>query len=203
MVFVLTVDQVDSRRQGDLVDAAMSRLEPLPTLRPFVRTVGDEFQGVLEDALSVLAGTLDLMRDGQWHVGVGVGPVELPLPRDTRAARGPAFVAARSAVERAKHQPSHVSVRATPPAESEARDAEVVLRLLAALRERRTEDGWQAVDLVASGATQAQAAERLQVSQQAVSQRLQAASWTLERDATPVLARLLERADAVAGQRST
>ena len=66
------------------------------------------------------------------------------------------------------------------------------------MRERRTEPGWQAVDLIAEGLTQAEIASRLQVSRQAVGQRLQAAQWSLEREARPLLARLLARAEDAA-----
>ena len=195
---MVTADQIQSRRHGDLVDAALSALSGIPTTLPFDRTVGDELQGLLTEPVSVVDATLTLMRARQWHIGIGVGPVESPLPDRSTAARGPAFVAARAAVERAKLVASHVSVQAEPAGRAEAFDVEVVLRLLAALRERRTPEGWQAVDLMAHGRTQAEVAAELGVSRQAVGQRLTAAHWAVEQDARPVLARLLHRSDAVA-----
>ena len=197
---MLTADQVDSRTGGDRVDAALAILRPLPTLLPFTRTVGDELQGLLTDPLSVAHAILALMRAGDWHIGIGVGPVEGSLPADSRAARGPVFVAARAAVEDAKREPSRLRVVAVPPAEQAGHDAEVVLHLLAAVLDRRTAEGWAAVDLVRAGRTQAQAAVQLGVSRQAVGQRLQAAHWTLEREALPVVARLLERSESIAGR---
>jgi hypothetical protein len=196
-VFVLTVDQVDSRRSPDLVEAVVEQLAPLPTRLPFTRTVGDEFQGVLEDGASVVDAILTLMRTGTWHVGVGVGPVDEPLPADPRSARGPAFLAARSAVEQAKREPGHVHV-AAPAAPAEAEDVVVVLQLLAALRDRRTPSGWAAVDLMTAHGQQAEVAEQLGVTRQAVGQRLQAAGWALEQRALPTLARLLDRVDTAA-----
>jgi hypothetical protein len=197
-VFVLTVDQVASRRQRDLVGPTLAVLAALPTRLPFTRTVGDEFQGVLADGRSVVDAILVLMRSSSWHVGLGVGAVEEPLPADPRSARGPAFLAARTAVEQAKRDPGHVQVVA-PAAPEEAEDAAVVLALLTGLRARRTASGWEAVDLMAGGGQQAEVAERLGVSRQAVGQRLQAAGWALEQRTLPTLARLLDRADAAAG----
>ena len=48
-VAVLTVDQRNSRTSDDRVPATLAALARLPTLRPFQRTAGDEFQGVLDD----------------------------------------------------------------------------------------------------------------------------------------------------------
>jgi hypothetical protein len=197
-VFVLTVDQIRSRQRQDLVEPALDALRAVPTRLPFTRTVGDEFQGVLEDAVSVVDAILTLMREGGWHIGVGIGTVEEPLPDDPRSARGPAFLAARSAVDRAKREPTHVCVGAADPAAVEGEDAEVVLQLLAALRSRRTDQGWEAADLMSATGSRTEVAARLGVTRQAVGQRLQAASWTTEQRALPALARLLDRADAAA-----
>lgn len=198
MPFALTVDQVGSRRRPDAVDAALGQLAGVATVLPFVRTVGDELQGLLGDPVSVVDAILLLMRNDQWHIGLGIGPVEEPLPDDSRAARGPAFLCARTAVGAAKSEPSHLAVMAPLAAADAAYDAQTVGRLTAALRQRRTAPGWQAVDLMATGLTQSEVAGRLQVSRQAVGQRLQAAEWSLEQAARPTLVRLLARADAAA-----
>jgi hypothetical protein len=197
-MFVLTVDQIRSRERQDLVEPALDALRTVPTRLPFTRTVGDEFQGLLEDAVSVLDAILWLMRKGGWHIGVGVGRVEEPLPDDPRSARGPAFLAARSAVDRSKREPTHVCVGAVDPAAVEAEDAEVVLQLLATLRSRRTDQGWEAADLMSATRSRTEVAARLGVTRQAVGQRLQAAAWGTEQRALPTIARLLDRADAVA-----
>lgn len=202
MPFVLTVDQVSSRTSPDLVDQTLRRLS-VDTVLGFARTVGDEFQGVLDDPLSVVTAILELMRDETWHIGVGIGPVETPLPKDPREARGPAFTLARYAVEDAKSVPEHIKISATPPAEQEAGDAEVVLRLLAAIRERRSDQGWQAVDEMSDSTTMQQAADRLGITRQAVGQRLRTANWAAERDAVPTLARLLERAERASAEEAT
>lgn len=200
-MFALTVDQVDSRSRGDHVDVALRRLAGLSTRLPFVRTVGDEFQGLLTEELSVVDAILRLMHPGSgsdWHIGVGVGSVELPLPRTAPSARGDAFIAARAAVERAKSSRTAVCITAVRAASTEAEDAEVVVGLVADLLKRRSPQGWAAVDLAAAGLTHAEVAERLGISRQAVSQRLAAAGWSGEVAARPVLGRLFARVDAAA-----
>ena len=191
MPYVLTVDQRRSRRSVDRVDAALATLASVPTVLAFERTAGDEFQGVLADPVSVVDVMLHLVSDAHWHIGVGVGPVQHPLPASTRAAHGPAFELAREAVEAAKRRPQHLAVRALDPVA--AADAEAVLALIAATVSRRSKQAIEAVDLVGSGLTTTQAAARLGISRQAVGQRLSAGLWHEERDVRPAAARLLER----------
>jgi hypothetical protein len=191
VAFVLTVDQRGSRG-SDRVPRALALLSGVPTLLRFERTAGDGFQGVLDDPAAVVEAVRRLIRDGGWSVGVGAGPAQTPTPGGTRAGAGPAFLAARSAVEAAKRRPVPVAVRgaATEP----AADAQAVLTALAALVGRRSAQAWEAIALVESGRTQAQAAAELGVTRQAVGQRLAAGLWEVERDLRPVAARLLARA---------
>jgi hypothetical protein len=197
MPFVLTVDQIQSRAQQDLVEVTLAGLRDVDTLLPFTRTVGDEFQGLVANPASVVDVTLSLMRTVAWHIGIGIGAVQQPLPSDARQARGPAFLAARSAVEAAKKQSTHLSVRSVPD-RFEAHDAEIPFRLLIALQLRRSPQGWEAAELMDRGLTQAAAASTLAITRQALSQRLQAAHWSLDREARLVLARLLARAERAA-----
>lgn len=192
MPYVVTVDQQHSRRSEDRVGAVLVRLAGTATLLPFERTVGDEFQGLLDDPLSVVDVILDLVRDGCWHIGVGAGPVEEPLPTSTRAARGPAYTLAREAVETAKHLPQHLAVRGVD--EDGAADAQALLTLLAALVGDRSDAAWEAADLARTGLTATEIGRRLGVSRQAVGQRLGTALWRQEQDARPTAARLLATA---------
>jgi len=192
MLFVMTVDQRGSRRSGDRVPAVLSVLSGVPTVLRFERTAGDEVQGVLDDPAAVVDVVRRLVRDGGWSIGVGAGPVQTPLPGSTRAGAGPAFVAARSAVEAAKRRPVRVAVRGV--ASEPAADAQAVLTALAALVERRSDQAWEAIGLVEAGRTQAEAAAELGITRQAVGQRLAAGLWEVERDLQPAAARLLGRA---------
>lgn len=202
MPYVFTIDQIASRHQTDAVPDTMRTLAGLFVRAPLTRTVGDEFQLLLDEPVSVVDAILILMRTGTWHVGVGIGAVAEPTPRDLREARGPAFLAARQAVDEAKARPDHLRIIAPEPADAEAHDAEVLLGLVLALRARRSPAGWAAAELSDEGLTQAEIGDRLGISRQAVNQRLQAAHWTLDAAARPVAARLLDRAErrAVGGQ---
>jgi hypothetical protein len=192
-VFVLTVDQQGSRRSADRVAAVLPRLNrEVRTVLPFERTAGDEFQGVLDDPAIVVDVVLGLVREGAWSVGIGAGAVQTPLPPSTRAATGPAFLAARRAVDAAKQRPMRVAVRGAVPAD--AGDAQAVLGALAVLVDRRSEQAWEAIAAVSGGRTQARAAADLGISRQAVGQRLAAGQWELERELRPTAARLLVRA---------
>ncbi|GAA1986183.1 hypothetical protein GCM10009718_24490 [Isoptericola halotolerans] len=217
-MIVLTIDQKSSTTRGDLVPALLGRLQARGAtgdaarglVRPFERTVGDEVQGVLaaDDDGARLAVQLigDVLRDGGWSVGVGVGGVDEPLPATSRAAAGPAFVRARAAVEEAKGRGSAVPLAVVgppdEPAATIAGDAQALLRLLGALAARRSAAGWEAIDTLGEhggvDAPQRATAARLAISEQAVSQRLRTALWAEEVAARPLAARLLRAADAAA-----
>jgi hypothetical protein len=194
--YVVTVDQKASRRTLDRVADMLRELnDAVPSLLPFERTAGDEFQGVLADPDEVVDVVLRLVRAGGWSIGVGAGPVQTPLPASTRAGAGPAFLSARRAVDAAKQRPSRLAVRgAVPP---DAGDAQAVLSALGVLVDRRSEQAWEAISLVGGGRTQAEAASTLGISRQAVGQRLAAGLWDLERELRPTAARLLTRAEGV------
>ena len=190
---MVTVDQRGSRRSADRVADLLPRLQRrFRTVLPFERTAGDEFQALLDDAAAVVDLVLHLVREDAWSIGVGAGSVQAPLPSSTRAATGPAFLAARRAVDAAKPRPSHVAVRGAVAAE--AGDAQAVLAALAGLVDRRSDEAWEAIAQVSTGRTQAQAAAALGISRQAVGQRLAAARWDLEQELRPTAARLLARA---------
>ena len=170
--FVLTVDQRGSRRDVDRIPETLAALVDVPLLLPFERTVGDEFQGVVDEPASLPCIVELLLREDAWNIGIGVGEIERPLPDHTRAGRGPAYVLARDAVTAAKSSPWHLRVVGDPPA---ARALETTIWLWAAVLARRTPRGWEVADLVAEGLSYAEAGERLGISQSAVSQRAQAA----------------------------
>lgn len=171
-VVVLTVDQDGSRSGTDQVPAALASLADVPARLAFERTVGDEFQGVLDDPAAVVSALEALLRSGEWNIGIGVGAVEMPLPDQARAGRGPAYLSAREAVTRAKASPWHV--RAAGEGDG-VRALESAIWLWAALLARRTPRGWEVADLVDEGLTYDEAASRIGISQSAVSQRAAAA----------------------------
>lgn len=200
-MFVITADQVGSRRDSDRTGALIETLASeygSELLLPPDQTAGDEIQLVTSSAAATLGIVLDATRTGRWSVGVGVGGIRMPLPDAARKATGSAFIAAREAVDAAKRADGRFALRAADASSSPvtAEDAEALVRLLVLLRERRTDPGWEVVDLVSAGHRQKDVAGVLEVSAAAISARLKAAMWKPERDARPALVRLLEQLDA-------
>jgi len=199
-MFVITADQRASTRTGEHVAALTESLRPwLATWAsgialPLERTVGDEVQIVLSSADAALDLALTLARERNWSVGIGAGRVEQPLGESARVSSGPAFVAARRAVERAKLKSEPVPVVVAGGHEDAAEAATAVLQLLASVVRRRSVEGWEVADLLAAGATQREAAARLGISAQAVSQRVASAMIGEERRARPVAIRLIDAA---------
>lgn len=194
---VITADQRDSRRAHDAVPEALDALEAAETLIDpllgFERTVGDELQGVVRSGTAAVHVVTLLVRLRQWRVGVGIGALEQPLPVSTRQARGPAFIAAREALEAAHRSPVDLALRHDPspvtavgaldyggtahgrPEPGEL--AESALWLYAGMLRRRSRQGWEVVDIKDTGATGRQIADQLKISPSAVSQRLRRAAY--------------------------
>jgi hypothetical protein len=74
-------------------------------------------------------------------------------------------------------------------------EVDALISMLLLLRQRRTPEGWEAVDLLEQGLNQSEAASRLGVTTAAVSQRVKSAMWRVEESARPALVRLLENLD--------
>src|SRR3954447_5223967 len=198
-MFVLTVDQVASRTRGDRVEGLLPELVTRwadDVLLGPDRTAGDEFQLLTRAATAALGIVLDLTRDGGWSVGLGVGAVDDPLPATTREASGSGFIAARTAVERAKGAVHRFALEGEPDgAGTGAADAEALVDLLLDVRARRSPEGWAVADRTADGTTQAAIAAELGLTPQAVSLPARTAGLRLERRAPPALVRLLARLD--------
>ena len=113
-MFVLTIDQRHSRTETDRVPVLLDILREVcatsPPLAGFERTVGDEIQGLFGDAAGGVAAVRAVVREGGWHLGIGIGLIE-GVPATVREGRGSAFVSAREAVDAAKSS-GDVAVRA-------------------------------------------------------------------------------------------
>lgn len=195
-MFVVTIDQRNSRKSHDRVPELLRELAHIPARLPFERTVGDEVQGVLMESADVLAVAFGALRLGGWYIGIGVGTVDNPLPQTSREAGGPAFIAARSAVERAKKSGDRIPLAVDGSAA--AADAEAVLVLIGALIVGRSVAEWRILDKLQAGVRGGQtvAARKLSISPQAVSKAVLRSSWQEEWAARPAAAFLLDRAAA-------
>lgn len=172
---------------------ALASLAGVPTRHSFERTAGDEFQGVLDDPATLASVVERLLRSGAWHIGIGTGAAEVDGD-SARAGRGAAHVAAREAVTAAKRSPSHLRVCGDHPL---ARDLESALWLWAWVLDRRSDRGWEVVDLIEEGATHDEAARTLGISQSAVTQRAGAAALTEGRRGRELVEHLAALEEAV------
>jgi hypothetical protein len=217
-MFVITADQKASRHDVDRAGAERDELASRYAGRvvlPVDRTAGDEVQALVADAATALDMVLRLTRAGHWSVGLGIGTVRTPLPRATREATGPAFIAARDAVTAAKRSATRFALATDPPAlpRDDAPDdgaddrttrlpgpaeVEALLTLLLLARDRRTPQGWEVVDRMADGGTQREVAAAMGITPQAVSTRLRTSGWRAERAAIPGLTALLAHLDRTA-----
>lgn len=206
-MFVITADQVDSRndrdRAGELVERLSARFADAFLLPPD-QTSGDEIQMLLTDAAAALDAVLAIQRANHWSIGLGIGPVRTPLPAATRHASGAAFIAARDAVTRAKRTDARFALSVEDPdaAASDAdgttitaSDVEALMAMLLLVRRRRSTEGWEVVDLLAEGRSQARVAAQLGISTAAVSQRVKSGLWRVEEAARPALVKLLATLD--------
>ncbi len=168
----------------------LALLARLDVILPFERTAGDEVQGLIAHPDGVIAAIECAMRSGDWSVGLGVGPIETPLPSSVREARGAALLNAREAVEAAKKSATvHIAVRGGGD------DLEAYFRLIGAVLRRRTAAQWRVIDAVDAAGNRATAATQLRITEQAISKSLLASGNDVVRDSYPLLARLLREAD--------
>lgn len=192
-MYVLTINQRDSREVGDLVPELIRKLRHLPTVVPFQRSVGDEAQGVVDDPMVAVDAALIAVRQRRWHVGLGVGELLVPVPANILEAQGYGLVYARRAVERAQRTGERVPLAVAGPDSGIAAEAEAVLRLLGQIVATRTDAEWKVLDLLTPGARGQQklVAEELGITTQAVSKAVVRSHWAEEWACRPAAARLL------------
>jgi hypothetical protein len=221
-MYVLTIDQqgstTDVDRVPDLI-AALRNLTPVP----FERSVGDELQGVVEDAADVVDVALHALRGGHWYVGIGIGMVSLAPGASPREGSGSGFVAARKAVELAKGAAGQVPLSVVSGSMVRGKDlqphvqedavasanAQAVLRLIGRLVQQRTEAQWRVVDRlravqgVVGHGSQKQVARELGITEQSVSRAVLRSAWQEEWAARPAAAMLLDYAHSLAARTPT
>ncbi|MFC7374353.1 MarR family transcriptional regulator [Brachybacterium sp. GCM10030267] len=200
-MFVLSFsgEALRARSSTDPVPALLESLSPIPLALPAERTAGPDVLALAARADAALEALLRAREDGDWAIGLGVGAIEKPLPESVRAVAGPAVDAAAGAVRSARTTSSvPVVVRAADARHREtAEDAEAVLRLIGWMIRTRNRGQWEAVRALREhpGATQAQLAQRLGVTQQTVSRAVKTSGWREEHAAHPLAIRLLSMID--------
>lgn len=198
-MFVLTADQVGSRRGPDAVPQLASAHLADRAVLPFSRTAGDEAQAVFDDAEAAVECALGLVMGGSWHCGLGQGSVEIPLPDDAREGRGTAFVNARRAVTDAKKAGAHhVGFVSDSPLGEGVRAG---LRVLVTAWDKQRGTTREAYGLAADGNKQTEIAAALGISQQAVSDRLSAGMYRELQDLRREMIRWAEYLDGLSSGR--
>ena len=209
--FAIIADQVASRSGADRVPQALESLAGLSLTLPFERMAGDEIQGLADDPAAVVGAVVRLTRIEGWRLGIGAGTVETPLPGSTRAARGGAYLAARTAIAGARRSPTGLALALDIGVGADrygelvdlTRDAEAALWLLRSVLARRSPEGWELMDLLDEGLSNAEAAERLGISPSAVSQRLGRAARQEGSRGAALTVRLLSRLQSAASEVSS
>lgn len=193
MLFVVTINQRDSREVGDLVPELLREFRFVDAVVPFQRSVGDELQGVVDSAAVAVDVALKAIRHRRWHVGIGVGEIHTPIPERITDAEGYGLVYSRRAVNRAQKTGERIPLAVDGPDSDVAAEAEAVLRLLGQIVYTRTGAEWNVLDLLTPGARGQQKliAQELGITTQAVSKAVIRSHWVEEWATRPAAARLL------------
>jgi hypothetical protein len=172
------------RRLNSTLEALNSRY-PRAVAAKFLITVGDEFQGLLRDA-SILPELIRVMElslpDVDFRLGIGRGEVYTDLNDYAIGMDGPAWHAARAAIEDAKTNRRLGGVFA-----GFGEDRDVILnglaRVLHHLRSRLTVKQRQLLEALLQAGTQSEIALRSGITKQAVSKQARAAGGEAYREA--------------------
>lgn len=144
----------------------------------FLITIGDEFQGVLNDAAKsydVIVAMRELLYPVEFVFGVGVGTIATEIAPEAIGMDGPAFYNARVALEEGKGGGYEVRYRGV--GESFDYLINAMLVLIEALKRNWTEHQFKVISIYRETSNQAEVARRLKVSRSAISQILAAAGW--------------------------
>jgi SatD family protein len=182
MAIVVTLDQRRSRGSSDRVGPMARELNRAladDLALGFVRTAGDEMQGVVATGEGLAAVVDRCLEAGDWWIGIGIGRIDSPVGATARESRGSAFWHAREAVLLAHKQkggaPGPAAVVGEP--QRAVDDLAAALSALAFIVAGRTERQRQAIEAARGTQGLRAVAKRLDISVSAVSQLLRAAGY--------------------------
>jgi hypothetical protein len=199
MSIVFNLDQRNSSDTSDLVAPTSERFNECfagALSLPFVRTAGDEMQAVLGNPAELSDLLDDVLAGHTWWIGLGVGEITR-LGGSSRESAGPAFKAARDAIDAAKRDRGAPgpAVRGAPAELAEALQA--ALAGVAFIRAKRTDRQREVVAATRRADAQRAAAEQLGITHQAVSDALRAAGYDAEQQLRTLVGRLAAQATAL------
>lgn len=163
----------------------------------FLVTLGDEFQGVLKqpDIIPDLIWDIETgLPKAEVRIGIGYGTLNPPLKRIALGMDGPAFHAARAAIEEArKHRTRGGFFLGFGQPE------DMLLNSLAALLHRQratlTDNQLVALGLLRQGYSQSRIADKLGITKQAVNSRAKSIGWEAYLQGEEALRAILKRFD--------
>lgn len=173
-------------------------LSDIPAPTPFQRSGPALLLGVPEHSEDAVTAVLTALRSHRWVVGIGVGSLYEPVPREAQYLQGTALGYAHTAVERSEHTGERIPLSVVGVQTDIAAEAEAVLRLLGQVVSTRSVAEWAVLDLLTPGVRgqQKHVAVELGISAQAVSKAVVRSAWVEEWAARPAAARLLRLLDS-------
>lgn len=164
----------------------------------FLVTLGDEFQGVLKraDIIPDLIWDIEAsLPKAEVRIGIGHGTLNPPIKRVALGMDGPAFHAARAAIEEARRRKTRGgSFLGFGQAE------DMLLNSLAALLRRQratlTENQLETLGLLRRGHSQSEIAAKFGITKQAVNSRARSVGWEAYLEGEGALRAILKRFDA-------
>lgn len=169
----------------------------------FVITHGDEVQGLLHhdwgELVPILERVYDWLNPHQLRVGVGMGTLHTRLQPAAIGMDGPVWHRANEAIDEAARTRRFVRFNGFGPLKDDTYSS--MMNLLLWQRQRWTQAQRHVIEHIQRGATQAQVAEKMNISAAAVSKHLRRAGWRYYDDARRVL-KLILRDNTPAGHSS-
>lgn len=172
----------NARRRADLVRESAAALSTLTGIDSFDVLGVEDIASVIETAEACCDATLALISHGDWAVAIGVAAT----------AEAAIDLAAKNLNDRARAGTVKAGVYKNKTAGQDISD---VFGVLGFILTKRTAEGREATSLMRTGLNQIEAAERLGISKQAMSQRLQAAGWQAELSGWRLALRTLDKAN--------
>lgn len=159
----------------------------------FTITLGDEFQGLLEDP-SIVPDIIWEVHQGRalpgFRLGIGFGRIDTKIPTTAINLDGPAFHRARAAIQRAKSEGMMGGVF-----EGFGEQVDIIANGIARLLEfhvrRRSKKQLQVIDLLRHSMSQIEVADKIGLTPQAVNDHKKAAGWEAYRAGEEALRQVL------------
>lgn len=175
----------------------------------FLITLGDEFQGLLKDAVNILDIVKYIQREMypvELRFGVGIGEIYTEI--DSQAAigaDGPAFYAARNAIveiheqeKKIKKQSSDIQIQLYEKNYFEVKQINIMLSLL-----KTIEDGWNEKqrytiwDMICHQESQYMCARRQNTTQSTVARRLSEGKYLVYNNAMAIIKEAIQRLENI------